>query len=155
MPPVSVTAAWKSLAVSVSVMVPFPELTVVVSLIEIVPAVCVIALFVLVSVNVPPAVVVVRSCPIDTPPEPSSVIVPTVVDNLPVVVSVPPLLSKSIEPVPWLKSVAAGKVSVVPAIAVMLVFAPSVGAASVSALHGDLFVPPVASPPPGSRWPCP
>ena len=68
------------------------------------------------------------------PVEPTSVIVPEPVVSVPVVESAPPLLRRSMLPVPVLKLVAAGKVSVVPAIAVIPVFAPSAGTANVRAL---------------------
>ncbi len=89
--------------------------------------------------DVPPvrftsALIEVMLCPKASPLEPTSVIVPEPVVNVPVVASVPPLLRKSMLPVPVLKLVTAGKVSVVPAIAVIPVFAPSAGAANVNAL---------------------
>ena len=67
-----------------------------------------------------------------TPAEPIRVMLPEVV-SVPVVANIPPLLSKSIEPVPVLKFVVAGSVNVVPATAAMPVFAPRVGTASVRA----------------------
>ena len=71
--------------------------------------------------------------PTVNPVDPSSETVPVVVVRVPLVASAPPLLWKSILPVPVLNA-NAGKVSVEPAIAVMPVFAPSVGAARVRAL---------------------
>ena len=97
-----------------------------------------IAVPVLVSVNVPPAKVVVMSCPIEIPPDPTRVIVPEVVVSAPAVVNVPPLLLKLRAPVPVL--IAPGNVSVVPATALKEVFACRVGEANEkSSRHTDRF----------------
>ena len=61
------------------------------------------------------------------------VIVPDVVLRGPAILSTPPLLLKSIFPVPVLIA-PAGRVKTVPAIAVIPVFAPKTGAERVSAL---------------------
>ena len=74
----------------------------------------------------------VSAWPTVRPAEPVSEMLPLEVVSVPPVASVPPLLWKSILPVPVFKAVA-GSVNVVPAIAVMAVFRPSDGAARVRA----------------------
>ncbi|MCE9641615.1 MAG: hypothetical protein K8S22_15975, partial [Betaproteobacteria bacterium] len=73
----------------------------------------------------------VSKCATVRPAEPTSVMVPLVVVSVPFVASVPPLLSRSIEPVPVLNA-KAGNVSVPVDLTVIGAFAPSVGAASVT-----------------------
>ena len=65
------------------------------------------------------------------PADPTSVMFPLVVVSAPAVASVPPLLSKSIEPVPVLNATA-GSVSVPVEVTVIGAFAPSVGVAKMT-----------------------
>ena len=126
----SVTAPVKSFVASFSVIAPAPAFTVVVPTTVIVFAVWLTPTPV--SERFPPASVVVRLCPIDKSPVADSVITPELVDRLPAVVSVPPLLTRLRALVP-VAIAAAGSVNVVPAVALNAVFAPIVGAPSVIA----------------------
>ena len=83
-----------------------------------------------VRLTLPPTVVI--PCPTVRPAAPNNVTEPELVEREPLVPNVPLLLRKSIFPLPVLK-LPAGNVSVVPAIAVMLVFASRVGNSSVKA----------------------
>ena len=126
--PTALTAPAKSLPICARVITPLPASTVVTPVAINAPTVWLIALFVLPSVSVLPAVTL---WPTFNPLLPNKLTVPPL--SAPAVLRLPPWLCRSIAPVPVLIA-DAGNVSVVPAFAVNAVLTPNVSAARVKAL---------------------